>query len=186
MCHSWRLCVCIPEDRSRSGPKGSTNKPYLQQKARKGGVVGGGGKSTDVPFSFCLLLLSPFSSFNLVNTCCSYNMLRGQNPSPPPPRFHWLQPLAPPICLPIGPSSCCAFQPYCAPTPTPAPHISPHYASGQLRNNRRGQGSELLEFPYTNPLNHTHADTRKTRTGRYSLHTYIFFLFQFFLKLKQL
>lgn len=83
MCHSWRLCVCIPEDRSRSGPKGSTNKPYLQQKARKGGVVGGGGKSTDVPFSFCLLLLSPFSSFNLVNTCCSYNMLRGQNPSPP-------------------------------------------------------------------------------------------------------
>lgn len=39
------------------------------------------------------------------------------------------------------------------------PPVSPHYASGQLRNNRRGQGSELLEFLYANQLNHAHAHT---------------------------
>lgn len=74
-CNSWRLCFCMPEDPSGTGPKGATNKPYSQHKALLGGVAGGGGKSTDVHFSFCLLLLSPFPVFNLVNTRCSYNML---------------------------------------------------------------------------------------------------------------
>ena len=136
-----------------------TNLTYNKKPGRVGWWVGV-GKAQMYPspsvYSFC----PPFPVFNLVNTCCSYNMLRGQHPPhpppPPPQRFHSLQLLAPPICLPIGPSSCSAFQPYCAPAPTPAPRVGPHYASGQLRNNRRGQGSKLLEFPYTNPLTHTH------------------------------
>lgn len=81
--HSWRLLVFFPMDQTGSGLKGATNKPHLHYKASEGGVVCGGGKSTDVHLSFCPLLLSPFPVFNLVNTCCSYNMPLGHPPTPP-------------------------------------------------------------------------------------------------------
>lgn len=66
--HSCCLLVLFPKDQSGSGLKGAANKPCSHYKAWEGGVVRGGGKSTDVHLSFCLLLMSPFPVFDPVNT----------------------------------------------------------------------------------------------------------------------
>lgn len=155
--HSWRLLVFVPMDQSGSGLKGATNKPCSHNKASEGGVVSGGGKSTDVHLSFCLLLLSPFPVFNLLNTCCSYSMLSGHPPTPP--MLLLAQPLKLPISLPIGPGSCCTTQPHCAPATITATHIIPPLCLWSGRNNRRGYRVRAVVIPM---LTHTHAPIYST------------------------
>lgn len=115
-----------PKDHSGSGPRGATNKTCSQQKASKGGVVmDGGGKSPDVHFSVCLLLLSPFPVFNLVNTYCSYNMLQRQHPhaSRAFTRFNLSLPQS--VCLLV--EAAAALSSLIVPrlAPTPVPHHEP-------------------------------------------------------------
>ena len=76
-----------------------TNLTHNKKPRRVGWWVGV-GKAQMYPspsvYSFC----PPFPVFNLVNTCCSYNMLRGQNPSPPPLAFTGFSPSLPQsVCL---------------------------------------------------------------------------------------
>jgi len=136
----------FPKDQSGSGPKGATDKPYSQHKACEGGVVDGTGKSTDVCFSFCRLLLSSFLVFNpSEHSLLSQHALWVAYPCPA--YLYFIQSLAPPMSLPTAWGSRCTLQPDCAPAPTRKPFNSSHYASGELGNNREGHKLRAVGIP---------------------------------------
>lgn len=129
--HSWRMFHLSPHGAEWVRSQGCHWLTSLTTQSLGGwGVACGAGKSTDVPLSFCLLLLSPFPVLNLVNTCCSYNMLSG-HPSPVPPMLLFGS-------TPQAPS---LFAPH------PSNPYLPHYASGQLRNNGRGYRVRSVVIP---------------------------------------